>query len=98
MKHKTDKRNLFFTEINKPNRSQTSSSRRELEQNKKRRLYNERPNSKQTGHIFPRQIKTSKIKVLDYMIKDGTQYANLDNIEEFFLNNANENNEVSDLH
>ena len=86
---------VFVTEVNKPQtkRSQTSNSKRNNEISK---LYNERPKSRQTGHIYPKQIKASKIKVLDFMINEGTQFANLDNIEEFYIENSNENSKKYD--
>lgn len=93
MKHSSlNKKNIFFTEVDEQTRSQTTTSKRNMNTNKSKLYSNDRPKTEQTGHINPSQIKSSKIGVLDYMITKETQFANLESIEEFFIENSNENN------
>ena len=109
MKPKSASKNLFFTEVNSNhnNRSLSTTNKNILTSssihsnlngmNTTLSKANERPKSRQTGHVSTNQIKQTKMKVLDYMINDGTQFANLEKIEEFYKENNCENNNKYDF-
>jgi len=90
----------FFTEINKTHSRSQTTTEKELGTassfQKTKLSTNDLPKSKQSGHVNSTQIKTSKMKVLDYMVNEGTQFANLENIEEFYKESASENNKKYD--
>ena len=96
--------NLFVTEVNSnsSNRSQTTKHKQSNLQStySRQSSLNERSlkQAKLTGHLDSKQIKKGKMQLLNYMINEGTQFANLENIEEYYTANAYENNKNYDLH